>query len=90
MKTVLFLTTAAMAGCALAGDAVPTAFTKERYEETRGKSPFAEETPTIITGPGTKDIEDWVITGMGELDDGRTWVAGAQNWRRPKYDVYGQ
>ena len=79
MKTVLFLATAAMAGCALAGDVVPTAFSKERYEETRGKSPFAEETRTVIIDTGDREIDNWVITGMGELDDGRTWVAVRKN-----------
>jgi hypothetical protein len=75
MKTVLFLVTAAMAGCACAADPIPTAFSKERYDETRGKSPFAEETPRLIVDGPERVIDNWVITGMGELDDGRTWVA---------------
>jgi hypothetical protein len=75
MKTVLFLVTAAMAGCAFAADPTPTAFSKERYDETRGKSPFAEETRRPIVDGPERVIDNWVITGMGELDDGRTWVA---------------
>jgi hypothetical protein len=75
MKTVLLILSAAMVGGVFAADSTPTAFSKERYDETRGKSPFAEETLRPVVGGPEREIDNWVLTGMGELDDGRTWVA---------------
>jgi hypothetical protein len=55
--------------------AIPTAFEKERYEETASQSPFVlatpvDDKPDEKTGP----LKDLVVTGLGKLDDGQPLV----------------
>jgi hypothetical protein len=63
------------AGAPETESAIPTAFSKERYDDTTSRSPFVLATPPE---PTTEDVrgplKDLVVTGIGKLDDGQPLV----------------
>ncbi len=75
MKAVLVLT-CALSSIALGESAIPTAYTKDRYEQTFSDSPFATATPVEKKEeePANDPLSNLVVTGMGKLDDGRSFV----------------
>lgn len=80
MKAVLLLSIAFSAS-AFAEGAIPTAFQRDRYQETYTTSPFALATPKEEKVEEVKDDEfaNLVVTGIGKLDDGRNFVVVRRN-----------
>jgi hypothetical protein len=76
MKSLLLLTFTAVAGVtALAESAIPSPFTKERYQETVAQSPFALATPVeketeVKDGP----LANLWVTGITKLEDGQPYI----------------
>jgi hypothetical protein len=55
--------------------AIPTAFGKERYDDTTSQSPFVLATPPEPEKEEAKGpLKDLVVTGIGKLDDGQPLV----------------
>jgi hypothetical protein len=75
MKAVLVLT-CALSTIALGESAIPSAYNRERYEQTFSDSPFAVATPKEekVEEPANDPLSNLVVTGMGKLDDGRSFV----------------
>ena len=75
MKAALILS-AAVVCTAVAETAIPVAFDRARYEETLSQSPFAlAQVLPPPPGPSTPSkLDTLVVTGLGKLDDGRTYV----------------
>src|SRR5215207_7023359 len=75
MKAFLLIS-CALSGVAIAESAIPSAFARERYQETFSASPFALATPDVKSTEEVKDspLNNLVVTGMGKLDDGRDFV----------------
>src|SRR2546428_13960219 len=74
MKISLLLTFA-LSASALAESAIPKPFGKERYDETYAKSPFALATPVEkAPEPPDNEFANLVVTGIGKLEDGRSYV----------------
>ena len=75
MKAVIVLT-CALSSLALGESAIPTAYAKDRYEQTFSDSPFATATPIEKKEeePANDPLSNLVVTGMGKLDDGRSFV----------------
>jgi hypothetical protein len=75
MKAV-FVLTCALSTVALGESAIPSAYNRERYEQTFSDSPFAVATPKEekIEEPANDPLSNLVVTGMGKLDDGRSFV----------------
>ena len=75
MKTALIISAVAVSAAA-AETAIPVAFDRERYEESLSQSPFAlaaiQTDPT--PPPPPSPLDTLVVTGLGKLDDGRTYV----------------
>jgi hypothetical protein len=75
MKFLILLALAATGAAAIAESAIPTAFEKERYEDTTSLSPFVLATPPVETVDEAKGpLKDLVVTGIGKLDDGQPLV----------------
>ena len=75
MKAFLLIS-CALSGFAFAESAIPSAFARERYQETFSTSPFALATPEPTKVEEVKDspLNNLNVTGMGKLDDGRDFV----------------
>ncbi len=80
MKAALILS-AVVVYTAAAETTIPVAFDRARYEETLSQSPFAiaqvEAPPPPASAPSPLDT--LVVTGLGRLDDGRTYVVLQQS-----------
>lgn len=75
MKAV-FVLTCAFSCIALGESAIPAAYNRDRYEQTFSDSPFATATPKEekVEEPANDPLSNLVVTGMGKLDDGRSFV----------------
>ena len=75
MKTALVLS-AAVVCTAAAETAIPVAFERSRYQETLSQSPFsiAQVVPAPAAPSAPSPLDTLVVTGLGKLDDGRTYV----------------
>ena len=73
---VVFVLTCALSTIALGESAIPSAYNRERYEQTFSDSPFAVATPKEekVEEPANDPLSNLVVTGMGKLDDGRSFV----------------
>lgn len=74
MKTALILSV--LACKAIAESPIPVAFDRSRYEESLSQSPFglAKVEGPLPPPPGPRPLDSLVVTGLGKLDDGRTYV----------------
>jgi hypothetical protein len=74
MKTALILSV--LACKAVAETAIPVAFDRSRYEESLSQSPFglAKVEQPLPQPPGPRPLDSLFVTGLGKLDDGRTYV----------------
>ena len=73
---VFLLVTSALSGLALAESAIPSAFARERYQETLLASPFALATPEEkkVEEKPDSPLNNLVVAGMGKLDNGENFV----------------
>ena len=66
---LLILALAGQGVAVRAEEAIPTAFTKDRYESLRARSPFALATTAVATAPQASFAANWYVTGVARIGD---------------------
>lgn len=80
MKALILLPLA-LSASSFAETTIPSAFQRDRYQETYLSSPFALATPppAAEAPPEQDEFANLVVTGIGKLDDGQTFVVIRRN-----------